>query len=244
MILYLTSDPGGAWDNNGHPTARPFKKENKFIYNLRKDIREFAPHRRGRKCLIISAAPDNHQINDEHLAVFTKSFKRAWILFDSIEMCDSRNPELVTKINDYSLVFLMGGHAPTQNKFFKDIDLKKYIVSYNGILLTLSAGSMNCAKEVYMMPEEAEEFDISISERLVPGLGLTTIQMVPHFQYLRTLEIDGQKLIDDFVAGESIGMNFTGVCDGSYYRIDTAKQESILYGEAYSISNKKIRPLS
>lgn len=243
MIIYLTSDPGGVWDVDCKPTPRPFKKENGFIKMLRKDVSKYRSYSKAKKCLIVCASPDDHQTNDERVEAFRKSFKRAFLRFSAIDMCDSRNPRLIDHLSDYSLVFLLGGHAPTQNRFFNDIGLKNKISDYTGVLLSLSAGSMNCAKEVYLLPEDDADFLVPLEDRFVPGLGLTDIQMIPHFQYLSTVEYEGQNLIDDFVLNESKDHQFTGICDGSFFRIDTTLRKTDFYGEGYIIENETKRPL-
>ena len=54
-------------------------------------------------------------------------------------------------------IFLCGGHLPTQNKFFNDIDLKNLLKNTNALIVGGSAGSMNCADVVYCPPELEEE---------------------------------------------------------------------------------------
>ena len=61
-------------------------------------------------------------------------------------------------IDNSEIVFLAGGHVPTQNKFFKRIGLKEMLQDYNGVVIGQSAGSMNCAELVYVQPEEPEDF--------------------------------------------------------------------------------------
>jgi len=46
---------------------------------------------------------------------------------------------------DYDVVILAGGHAPTQNAFFHKIKLKELLKIFDGIVIGISAGTMNCA---------------------------------------------------------------------------------------------------
>lgn len=49
--------------------------------------------------------------------------------------------ELIEKAD---LIFLSGGHLPTQNNFFNEINLKELIKNTNALIVGGSAGSMNC----------------------------------------------------------------------------------------------------
>jgi len=240
MILYLTSDPGGAIDNNGTPEYAPFKKENAFLANITQDMNELFPDRNNRKCLIIAAAPDNYELNDAHVKVFTKAFNETDLGISQIDICDNRHPELVSKLGDYELIFLIGGHAPIQNKFLEKLELKDKIKDYTGIILSLSAGSMNCAQIAYMIPEYEDELNKPKDNRFVAGLGLTSYQIIPHFQWIKTQKLNGLNIIDDIVCTDSHGHEFIGLCDGSYFRIEDDDFGSTLYGEAYGISDGDI----
>lgn len=102
---------------------------------------------------------------------------------------------------------MSGGHVPTENAFIKKIGLKQALEDYRGILMTISAGTMNCAGEVYAMPElEGESVDVNY-KRYLEGLSLTDIQVIPHYQYLKERSIDGSRMIDDIAAGDSFGKN-------------------------------------
>ena len=56
---------------------------------------------------------------------------------------------------------------------------------------------MNCADTVYAGPElEGEAID-PLYKRWITGLGLTDINIFPHFQSLKDDFLDGQRLIED-----------------------------------------------
>lgn len=66
--------------------------------------------------------------------------------FSEFEVCDRRNErKLIETIGDYDVILLAGGHVLTQNAFFRRINLKNLIRDYKGIIIGISAGSMNCA---------------------------------------------------------------------------------------------------
>ena len=79
------------------------------------------------------------------------------------------------------LIILAGGHVPTQNAFFQDIGLRKLIKDYQGVVLGISAGTMNAADRVYIQPEEPGE-TVPEFQRFGEGLGITRINVLPHYQ--------------------------------------------------------------
>lgn len=240
MILYLTSDPGGAWDVDGHPSPRPFNPQNGFITNLKKDLKHHNSLFYKHNILVVAGDAENYEINDEHIITYALAFQKAHIRISSITICDNRNLDMLNDLNQFSIIFIMGGYAPTQNKFFEQINLKKHITEYNGVVIALSAGSMNCAQNVYLAPENRDDLEIATENRFRPGLGLTDIQIVPHFQYLKTVEIEGLNLINDVILKDTSSHSFIGLCDGSYYRIDTSAKQTKLYGDAYILKDNQI----
>ena len=108
----------------------------------------------------------------------------------------------------------------------------------NGMIIGWSAGSMNCAETVYAGPElEGEAIDPNY-KRWIPGLGLTKINIYPHYQFLKDEWLDGLRLIDDITCTDSMGHEFIAMNDGTYIVIENGNHT--LYGEAYRIKDGKI----
>ena len=96
---------------------------------------------------------------------------------------------------------------------------------------------MNCADIVYAGPElDGEAIDPSY-KRWITGLGLTDINIFPHFQSLKDDYLDGLRLIEDITFADSIGHEIIALNDGSYILIADGK--STIYGEAYMIKDSK-----
>lgn len=124
---------------------------------------------------------------------------------------------------------------PTQNTFFKSIGLKEKLESFEGLLIAWSAGSMNCAKTVYAGPElDGEALDPNY-ERWISGLGLTDINIFPHFQNLKDEWLDGMRVIEDITFADSFKHEIIAMNDGTYIVIEDGKET--LFGEAYSIKD-------
>lgn len=95
-------------------------------------------------------------------------------------------------VKESDLIILGGGHVPTQNKFFREIYLKKYLKEYEGVIVGVSAGSMNCAKTVYAMPELPGEYLDKKYQRYLPGLEHTKQWCIPtHYNEIHDDCLDG-----------------------------------------------------
>ncbi|NBI84609.1 hypothetical protein D3Z48_21735, partial [Clostridiaceae bacterium] len=94
--------------------------------------------------MIIAASPNDYERNDTICECFTQSFPMSGLSISCMEICDNRNEKLADKIKEMDVVLLAGGHVPTQNNFFHRIGLKNRLEDFNGLLISWSAGSMNC----------------------------------------------------------------------------------------------------
>lgn len=235
MKIFLTSSPGGSYrDEYGVRIPCKMDASNGFLTNL---VRYWPQEAR---CLVIAADPDNAVVNDSLRSIFPESFWMSGLPLQNLEVCDNRNAEQLTElINDSNVIVLAGGHVPTQNAFFQRIQLEKKIQGFQGIVIGISAGSMNCASVVYAQPEEEGEAVDLAYERYLDGLGLTAVRILPHYQYIKTLTLDGKRVYDDICIPDSRVRSFYALVDGSYFLIDE-NGDTTLYGEAYLFRGGKV----
>ena len=143
--------------------------------------------------------------------------------------------ELIEKAD---FIFLCGGHLPTQNKFFNEINLKELIKNTPALIVGGSAGSMNCAETVYCPPEiEGESIDPSFN-RYLKGLGLTSINILPHYNAFKNFILDDKRYIEDIILPDSKKTPIIALIDGSYIAIEN--NQTKIYGESYIIKDYKI----
>lgn len=232
MKVILTSSIGGSIKHNGVRTPAPLFFYNGFLEKLQKEWVKNS------KVLIIAASPDDYEKNDMVCDCFKKSFPMSGLSISSMEVCDSRNEGLVNHLSDINVILLAGGHVPTQNAFFSKIGLKEKLAGFSGLLIAWSAGSMNCADIVYAGPELPGEAINPEYKRWIFGLGLTNINIFPHYQSLKDECLDGLRLIEDITLADSMGHEIIALNDGSYITIEKGKQK--LFGEAYRIKDGKI----
>lgn len=127
---------------------------------------------------------------------------------------------------------------PTQNRFFRQIGLKEKLFGFEGVVMGISAGSMNCAEVVYAQPELAGEAKDPGYERYLDGLGLTRHNILPHYQMVKDYTLDGLRLMEQIIYPDSMGKIFYALEDGSY--ILCADGHETLYGNAYRIADGEL----
>lgn len=236
MILFLTSSPCDDCVPEGVDLPCIFFERNRFVENLQSCI---AP---GSNFLVIAADPESYELNDEMAQTFADCFA-----FHDMEMAetlvlDGRTMDRAEELVNWSDVILLGGgHVPTEKAFFERIGLRYLLRNYAGVVMGVSAGSMNCASVVYAQPEEAGESLDPNYTRFFPGLGLTDVMILPHYQKVKNMILDGRRLYEDITYPDSVGHNFIALPDGSYIVEDEDGAE--VFGLAYRISGGGIRTI-
>lgn len=229
MVAILTSSLGGSYKADGKRYPSYLLREN----GLTERIKEY--WKDNSNVLVLSASPSEHERNDSILSCQREAFLMTGLSVNSFEMCDDRNEGIIQRIDEFDVLLLTGGHVPTQNAFFKRLDLRKQLNRFKGIVISWSAGSMNCAQTVYAMPELEGEVTDPHYQRFIPGLGITKCMIIPHYQDIKTDMIDGLRMIEDVAYPDSMGKEFIALNDGSYivsnHGVDT------VYGEAYLIKD-------
>lgn len=159
-----------------------------------------------------------------------------------IDICDRRNgKEKADNLRKYDFVILGGGHVPTENAFFKSISLAENFIGFEGLVMGISAGTMNSARIVYAQPEMPGEAADPAYERFIPGLGLTEYNILPHYNAVKNDVIDGQRLIEDITFDDSYGHTFYAITDGSY--LLQTEDGAEIRGEAYMIRDGRIEQI-
>lgn len=224
MTAFITSSPFR--EDVDRPT---FSNENGFVDRIRQALLPYP------RCLYICSSPDRHDLNCRFGADVFMAFANMGIHFSAYDVLDNTNAhraeELVKKAD---FIVLAGGHVPTQNAFFIKIGLRQLLQNHPGVVMGISAGSMNSADIVYSQPEEPGESALDFP-RFIPGLGLTKYQILPHYQKVKDYVLDGKRLFEDITYADSVGQTFYALPDFSYIVDDGAN--AILYGEGYRIQD-------
>jgi len=163
------------------PESYKVNTANGFIDNLKTALGKTTI-----KTLYISSNPDAFELTDDFSSYTKLGFEGVGLHFDPFIIFDHRQTvDILDYLSKVDLVILSGGHVPTQNQFFQEIQLAEKIQSFKGVIIGISAGTMNAAETVYAHPElEGESID-SEYQRFISGLGLTTKQVIPHYNFLK-----------------------------------------------------------
>lgn len=219
-------------DEQGNRTAHHFGNENGILDILKANTKKFD------NFLFIASDETNYTATDMYANVTFDSFNLT-LPFENYYILDGRTKHNAQKlITNADFIFLCGGHLPTQNKFFNDINLKKLLQNTNALIVGGSAGSMNCAEVVYCPPElEGESLDLNF-KRFLPGLGFTKTNILPHYDFFVDFNLDGKRYIEDIIVHDSYKIDIICLVDGSYIIIKD-NSETIV-GESYLLKNGKI----
>ncbi len=225
MIVYLTSSP--CIDGADRPILNP---ANQFLSRLKADLPA------NPRCLFIASSPDDHAATCFYGSHMFIAFAEAGIPFSQYVVLDRQSAGYAGElIADSDLIILSGGHVPTQNAFFRELALGELLQEYEGVILGISAGTMNAASVVYAQPEEPGEGIDPDFCRFLPGLGLTEVNVCPHYQKVRNTVLDGLQLYEDITRADSCGHTFYLLPDGSYFYIHEG--ETLLCGKALRLRN-------
>lgn len=228
VIVFLTSSPSGSYRQENKRFPCELDNRNGFADALRQRWPGSA------RMLLLAASPDDPAVNDSIRNVFFQAFLLTGLPVESFDICDRRDSSSADRLQDYDVLILAGGHVPTQNAFFKELSLREKIADFNGIVIGISAGTMNAADVVYVQPELPGESD-SAFPRFTRGLGLTEFMLLPHVQEVRHDILDGKRLFEDLTFPDSMGHVFCALEDGSYLLIEN--NTTALCGAAWVISN-------
>ncbi|MBR4412978.1 MAG: Type 1 glutamine amidotransferase-like domain-containing protein [Lachnospiraceae bacterium] len=229
MKAILTSSLGGQIKVDGKRIPTKLMENNGLLDTIRSSWKENS------NVLIISGSPGFYDKNDSVVSCMKESFSLSGLSFMDFLMCDDRNREIINRFSEMDVLILAGGHVPSQNAFLKELKLEERLSNWDGLLIAWSAGSMNCAEIVYAGPELPGEAIDPEYRRWISGLGITKINIFPHFEALKDEMLDGMRLIEDITYSDSMGHEIIALNNGSY--IVTDNDIETLYGDAYSIKD-------
>ena len=232
----MTSSPMGAYRSTKAPSFKGLNPANGMVEELKSYWREDS------RCLLISAFPDEFDLNDGMRGDFERIFRETGLSVKCMDLCDRRGGRAVIyQLSHYDMVILGGGHVPTEKAFFDEIGLREALQGWDGIVMGISAGSMNCADVVYAQPEMPGEAVDPSYQKFIRGLGLTDVNVLPHYQAVKDDYVDGMRLMEDITYPDSIGRVFYAIVDGSYVLQTEDRKE--IRGEAYRIADGKIKKI-
>lgn len=214
-------------DDNGIKVPHNFGNKNGLLDNFKRYIKKYD------NFLYVASSEQNYDITDIYANIAIESFKQT-LPFKNYNILDGRTKAFARQLVEKAdFILLAGGHVPSQNKFFNNINLEQLIQNTSAVICGISAGSMNCSKVVYCPPElDGETIDPNF-EKFFPGLGLITFNVMPHYSECLVEQVDDKILIQDIVLPDSNKIDVYCINDGAYFLCD--KNVVTMYGETYLI---------
>lgn len=235
-VVFLTSSPDASYQVDGEWVTGPFTSRNGFLERVR------AAWPAKARVLLITATPDEEEKNREMADYFQKVFAASDLPVARMRLVEEATARNLPRwMETANVLILGGGHVPTQNAFFQRLRLRRLLEKkpFSGVIIGISAGSMNGADRVYAQPELPGEAIDPDYVRDLPGLGLTRQNILPHYQMVKDNWLDGMRLMEDITYGDSIGrQGFYALEDGSY--LLCAEGRETIYGVAYRIAGGRL----
>ena len=213
-------------DEMGNKIPQIIDNNNGFLDTLQKLLTK-------RDCCVIISGNPKRQNRQNPEDIMRRGFALSGLQFKEYIYVDDNNKHKIKEyIEKADLIDLCGGHLPTCNAFIQELDLKELLKEFNGVIIGTSGGAMNMAETVYCIPEiEGEHTDKNFN-RYLKGLGLTNINIIPHFQYFVTMQFsDGIKIVEDVILPDSANTPMIALPDGSY--VVQQGEKIKIYGESY-----------
>ena len=165
-----------------------------------------------KKISFIAASFNDYEKNDKFVNKLLNAFEDKKIYFDNISIIDSRTKknEMINNIKNSNIIFILGGDTLKQIKSIKNYGLKKHISDNNKIIIGISAGAINMAKQV-VLAKDIEDNIPNLS--IYKGLGITNINIEPHCDFNN--KVHWQDLLE-----ASMYTNLVVMHDDSYIIID------------------------
>jgi peptidase E len=224
--IFLTSSPNGP----RRRSSKGLDPSNGFVRKLQKRWKKDS------RVLIISSDPSNHAQSRGMAIHYSTSLRLGGMSLSCLDIWDYHTPQRDPL--DYDCIFLSGGPTFIQGMYFEEIQLKEKLERYEGMIIGVSAGSMNSAAEVYAQPEFPGNTSDPEYKRFYPGLGMTDVSIIPHYQEIKNDRLDGMRLFEDITYPDSYGHRFYCFNDGTYLLIEDGNET--ICGEAYMIEDGKI----
>lgn len=230
MIKLLMSDFKHYHKLNGEKVANELDNSNGIVDQIKNSLNG------NNTLLFIASSPDDKEKINLYTKLLFEGLKLSGISFNEYLVLDSSTVDNAQEyIDKANMIFLSGGDTYIQNEFFKRIHLREKLEKFNGLIIGQSAGAINMADDVFNSPEEMEKSEPVFFQ----GLGLTNINIEPHFMLDDSNFDESEKYQRNAILSESNNRKIYGQCNGSHILIDNDGNVTI-YGETYLISNGQI----
>lgn len=185
--------------------------------------------KRNRFAFVASEFENLYEKTDNYFRFFLNMFEEKDMHFDDAYVVDGRMTaqEAQRAVAQADVVWLSGGDTPTQFKYFRKYGLCSVIKRHKGVIIGMSAGSLNLAQTAICTLSCGHN-----RQEIYSALGCVDISVEPHFVRSR--------LSDELIELSKKHMIY-GLCDDSVIICTDGKTE--FFGEIYRLCGGKIERL-
>ena len=183
-------------------------------------------NKRNKFAFVASEFEKIHEKTDKYFHFFLNMFEEADIHFEEAYVIDGRMSadEAQKRLAEADVIWLSGGDTPTQFRYFQEYGLDTVIKQHDGIIIGMSAGSINMAK-TSICTLSCGHF----KQEIYNGLACVDISVEPHFILNK---------VSDELMDLSKKHTIYGLCDESF--IVCSGETIEFYGEIYKLSHGNI----
>lgn len=163
-----------------------------------------------------------HEKTDKYFRIFLDMFEEAGIHFEEAYVVDGRMSaaEAQKAVVEADVVWLSGGDTPAQFACFQKYGLVKVLQEHEGVIIGMSAGSINMARTSICTLSCGHR-----KQEIYSGLGCVDISVEPHFVR--------ENVSDELIELSKVYIIY-GLCDDA---LIVCSGETIeFYGEVYKLS--------
>ena len=174
-----------------------------------------------KKCKNILFVPGDY---DKEKYTIYKEKMISW--FENIDILFEENhlASLDDKLKCYDVIFLMGGNPINQIEIINKIKLKN-IINKAKVVIGVSAGAINLSKEAIYYNDYSEKIE------MYDGIGLTNINVYPHFDISNKDFVEEVKMVSRL-------KSLIALPNNSFIKIDDKQIEFV--GESFKVDKESI----
>lgn len=178
--------------------------------------------KRDRFAFVASEFEALHEKTDKYFCIFLNMFESAGIHFEEAYVVDGRMSaaEAQNTVAEADVVWLSGGDTPAQFAYFQKYGLVKVLQEHEGVIIGMSAGSINMARTSICTLSCGHS-----KQEIYSGLGCVDISVEPHF-VRENVSDELIELSNDYI--------IYGLCDDAL--IVCSGEMIEFYGEVYKLS--------
>lgn len=151
-------------------------------------------------------------------------------LFSNIEI--NFNESILIGLDDelksYDVIFLMGGNPDNQMEIINNINLKS-IINNASVVIGVSAGAINLSEEAIYYNDYSNKIE------MYDGIGLTNINVYPHFDINNNGFLKEVKMVSKI-------KSLIALPNDSFIRIDNKSIE--LVGDCFKVDKEKVTKIN